>query len=109
MLRRMEERDEVEIRIALEEGLLSPEEASALRAEARRAGRSPLALIQERGGLSEETLASIRGELALTRDPEQPATLAPRPPEQPGMLAPSSSANASALDPAMPAWGRYQC
>jgi hypothetical protein len=50
---------EVEPRAALAEGLLSEQEADSLREEARRLERSPLALLRERGRLSEGTLNII--------------------------------------------------
>ncbi|WP_437721300.1 protein kinase domain-containing protein [Sorangium sp. So ce861] len=48
-----------EIRIALTEGLLSEQEAPALERDAAGTQRSPLALLLERGRLSEETYASL--------------------------------------------------
>ncbi|MGZ3457928.1 MAG: serine/threonine-protein kinase, partial [Archangium sp.] len=74
---------EVELRAALAEGLVSEQEAGPLREEARRLERSPLALLRERGRLSEGTLismmAQVRGatpQVADARDesaPEVPA------------------------------------
>jgi predicted Ser/Thr protein kinase len=49
-----------EIQIAIEEGILTQQEADTIREEARRLGRSPLALLRERGRFSEETLASLQ-------------------------------------------------
>ncbi|QRK09581.1 protein kinase [Archangium violaceum] len=57
----MHEEHEVELRVAVAEGLLSREEVDALREEAGRAGMSPLRLLVERGRLSEESLVSLRG------------------------------------------------
>ncbi|WP_326522543.1 protein kinase domain-containing protein [Archangium lipolyticum] len=54
-----------ELRMAIVEGLLSKEEAGALREEALRQARSPLELLVERGRLSAETLASLRKEVRL--------------------------------------------
>jgi tetratricopeptide (TPR) repeat protein/predicted Ser/Thr protein kinase len=53
---------EVELRIAVAEGILSREDADALAAEARQKRQSPLALLVERGRLSEEIFASLRAE-----------------------------------------------
>ncbi|ATB36472.1 hypothetical protein CYFUS_001887 [Cystobacter fuscus] len=85
---------EVELRVALAEGLVSEQEADSLREEARRLERSPLALLRERGRLSEGTLlsmmAQVRGatpRVADARDEKAPET------------------------PAFPVsgWERYQC
>ncbi|HZH75353.1 MAG TPA: serine/threonine-protein kinase, partial [Archangium sp.] len=62
---------EMEIRIALNEGILTRQEAETLREEARRLGRSPLELLRERGRLSEETLASLQRQ-AAGPDKQQP-------------------------------------
>ncbi|MFE8605105.1 protein kinase [Archangium violaceum] len=51
-----------ELRMAVAEGLLSREEAEALRQEALRLGRPPLELLVERGRLSPDSLASLREE-----------------------------------------------
>ena len=59
MLPRMSGGHETEIWLAIDEGLLRRDEAEALLEEARRVGRGPLALLRERGRLSEETLASL--------------------------------------------------
>jgi serine/threonine-protein kinase len=53
---------EVELRIAVAEGILSREDADALAVEAREKRQSPLALLVERGRLSEATFASLRAE-----------------------------------------------
>ncbi|AGP40472.1 serine/threonine-protein kinase [Sorangium cellulosum] len=50
---------EAELRVALTEGLVTRAEADALGEEARDLKRSPLALLVERGKLTEETLASL--------------------------------------------------
>jgi predicted Ser/Thr protein kinase len=60
---------ETEIWLALDEGILSREESEALLEEARRLGRSPLALLHERGRVSKETLASL-----VKEGPETPAS-----------------------------------
>ncbi|RKG73493.1 hypothetical protein, partial [Corallococcus terminator] len=62
---------EAELRVALAEGLLSEEEAPALREEARRQARGPLALLRERGRLSEDSLMSM---LALARGGASPGS-----------------------------------
>lgn len=77
----MRDEYEMELRIALAEGLLSAEEAEALREEALRLNRSPLELLRERGRLTEQTLASLRG----------------GPPEEDSPAFP------------VPGWERYQC
>ncbi|HEX4420959.1 MAG TPA: protein kinase [Kofleriaceae bacterium] len=55
----MTDRLEVEIRIVVTEGILSREQASALRQEALQTGQSPLALLVARGRLSDESLRSL--------------------------------------------------
>src|SRR5690349_10497011 len=55
---------EEELLLALDEGLLSHEEAEALREEALRLERGPLELLRERGKLSEDTLLMLREELS---------------------------------------------
>jgi serine/threonine-protein kinase len=54
---------EVELRIAIAEGVLSREDADALAAEAHLKQQSPLALLVEQGRLSEETFASLLAEV----------------------------------------------
>jgi serine/threonine-protein kinase len=58
----MRELREVELRIAVAEGILSRADADALGEEARRKQQSPLALLVERGRLSEESCQSLRAE-----------------------------------------------
>jgi predicted Ser/Thr protein kinase len=91
---------EEELLLALDEGLLSQEEAGALREEALRLERSPLALLRERGRLSEDTLALLRGS-----QPEEAATLAPGTPAPVTPGAPSEP-----HEPAfpVPGWDRYE-
>jgi predicted Ser/Thr protein kinase len=90
---------ERELQIAVAEGVLSRSEADALAAEARLTQQSPLALLVERGRLSEESCRSLRAE-ALNDSARHGADLEgatlPLPP-------PSSEA------PAFPvaAWDRY--
>ncbi|WP_342377602.1 protein kinase [Myxococcus stipitatus] len=74
----MSEQDEVELRHALAEGLLSREECDALRSEAARLGRRPLELLKERGRLSEDTHASLLRLMLReedTRSPVAPVTV----------------------------------
>ncbi|WP_414641222.1 protein kinase domain-containing protein [Archangium sp.] len=122
---------EEELLLALDEGLLSHEEAEALREEALRRERGPLELLRERGRLSEDTLLMLREELSGEAtgqredtgrregpdtggaQPEEAATLAPgsaSPPSAPsGTPSPSVSGPAS-REPAfpVPGWDRYQ-
>jgi predicted Ser/Thr protein kinase len=63
---------EEELRLAVSEGMLSREEAEALREEALRLKRDPLELLLERGRLSEDTLASLR-RAPLSAAPAEPA------------------------------------
>jgi tetratricopeptide (TPR) repeat protein/predicted Ser/Thr protein kinase len=83
----MSERYEAELRHALAEGLLSRDEAEALRTEAARLGRGPLELLREQGRLSDDTLASLRrdaqADLAGPPPPGAPDTLTPRPAQTP--------------------------
>ena len=58
----MPELREVELRIAVAEGVLSRSEADALGEEARRKKQSPLALLVEQGRLSEDSFQSILAE-----------------------------------------------
>ncbi len=53
---------DVELRIAIAEGILSREHAGALADEARRKRQSPLSLLVEQGRLSEESFASLRAQ-----------------------------------------------
>jgi serine/threonine-protein kinase len=50
---------ELDLRIAVAEGIISRDEVEALREEARRLERRPLCLLVERGQLSEESLALL--------------------------------------------------
>ena len=58
----MAELREVELRIAVAEGVLSRAEADALGEEARRKKQSPLAILVEQGRLSEDSFQSILAE-----------------------------------------------
>jgi len=53
---------DVELRIAVAEGVLSRAEADALGEEAGLKHQSPLALLVERGRLSEESFASLQAQ-----------------------------------------------
>jgi serine/threonine-protein kinase len=89
-----------ELDVALAEGILRRDEVEALIAEARSLGQSPLDLLRERGRISEETLASLRGKTpdAAARDPEETLTVAPgRPSGDDGPVFP------------IPGWDRYRC
>jgi len=85
---------EVELRAALVEGLVSEQEADSLREEARRLERSPLALLRERGRLSEGTLISMMAQVrgATPRVAEARDEKAPEVPVFP-----------------VSGWERYQC
>jgi serine/threonine-protein kinase len=95
----MSELREVELQIAVAEGILSRADADALGEEARRKQRSPLALLVERGRLSEESCQSLRAE-ALHGS--APRVIDPDGPTLP-LLPPSAE------EPAFPvaAWERY--
>ncbi|HEX5749497.1 MAG TPA: protein kinase [Archangium sp.] len=111
---------EEELLLALDEGLLSHEEAGALREEALRLERGPFELLRERGLLSEDTLLMLREELSgedtgrHDSQPEQAATLAPVSPSPApsGPPSPSGSGSASSEPRApafpVPGWDRYQ-
>jgi hypothetical protein len=62
---------EAELQIAIAEGVLTPDEAAGLLAEACRLERSPLAILRERGKLSDGAFASSpsRSPPALLRRP----------------------------------------
>ncbi len=92
--------------MAVAEGLLSREEAEAIKEEAHRLGRNPLELLIERGRLSPDTLASLRREASSepvrdTGDPHNDSTLE---------LPPREEQRATDV-PGFPVtgWKRYQC
>src|SRR5689334_8787989 len=62
MLDTMADLREAELRIVVAEGVVSRSEADALREEARRNQQSPLALLVERGRLSEDSFQSLLAE-----------------------------------------------
>ncbi|HEX8113867.1 MAG TPA: hypothetical protein VF516_39315 [Kofleriaceae bacterium] len=70
----MADRLDAEMRIVLAEGLLPRDEAAALRQEALDARQSPLALLVERGRLSERSYRSL---VALAFDDTSVANLDP--------------------------------
>jgi eukaryotic-like serine/threonine-protein kinase len=93
-----------ELRMAVAEGLLSREEAEALRQEALRLGRPPLELLVERGRLSPDSLVSLREELQeQTRSAMNPAddTVTVQRPSQKLPVV-------EATDFPVPGWERYQ-
>ncbi|QSQ24587.1 protein kinase [Pyxidicoccus parkwayensis] len=114
---RLNEVFEEELLLALDEGLVSHEEASALREEALRLERGPLQLLKERGRLTEHTLSLLREELtprgtgdSVSTDsgarPEEADTLTPPTPGRSGeALVPGA---ASLPDFPVPEWERYQ-
>ena len=75
--------DEAELKMALAEGLVSREDAEALRAEAARRGCSPLQLLVERGRISFDSLVSLREELGMAPVSEEGAPASEVPPEDP--------------------------
>ena len=93
-----------ELRMAVAEGLLSREEAEALREEALRLGRDPLELLVERGRLSEDTLVSLRKEsqeqTRSTQKPSDDTVTVQRPSRELPVL--------QAADFPVPGWERYQ-
>jgi serine/threonine-protein kinase len=132
----MHDKYEAELRMALAEGLISREEAGALREEALRTGYSPLRLLQARGLISEESVLALQPAggsdptptlLPRSEPAPTPATKpATRPASEPAFaptLVPRNSADGSkTLGPALtladrdkvdpqfpvPGWDRYQ-
>ncbi|MCP3166771.1 serine/threonine-protein kinase [Myxococcus qinghaiensis] len=106
---------EEELLLALDEGLVSTEEAAALREEALNLGRSPLELLREQGRLGEHTLSELREEVSRElggtrgQGPLEAATLDP---DTPVVAPPSTSAISEdpGVDPSFPVpdWDRYQ-
>ncbi|NOK23032.1 hypothetical protein, partial [Corallococcus carmarthensis] len=106
------ERDyETELWLAIDEGLVDREGARALREEAARLRRSPLELLRERGVLSEETLASLRG--VAPAAPSPPPAMGPDA-EETRTIAPARGGTPPAPRPPeaqafpLPGWERYQ-
>ena len=92
---------EMELRIAVAEGILSRPEADALGEEARKKKQSPLGLLVERGRISEQSFQSLLAEALndpawRAADQEGSASTLPVPPRSPD-------------EPAFPvaAWDRY--
>ncbi|NOK16346.1 serine/threonine-protein kinase [Corallococcus carmarthensis] len=90
--------EEAELRVALAEGLLREQEAAELREEARRRACGPLALLRERGRLSEDSLVSM---MALARGEATPGSISEPEPE------PAPEPESPAFP--VPGWERYQC
>ncbi len=98
--------NESDLRMAVAEGLLSREEAEALKAEAASLERDPLELLVERGRLSAETLALLREEARSepARDTgeqkQDDSTLNVPSPQERGVDVPGFPVSG---------WKRYQC
>nr|WP_225937477.1 serine/threonine-protein kinase [Myxococcus sp. RHSTA-1-4] len=98
-----------ELLLALDEGLISHEEAAPLREEALRRERGPLELLRERGRLTEDTLTLLREELSgmdTDREPLQPQQAATLTPVTPGAASEPPEPGVPAFP--VPDWGRYQ-
>jgi predicted Ser/Thr protein kinase len=93
---------EVELRIAVAQGILSREEADALAEEARQKRQNPLLLLKDRGRLSEETFVSLAAE-ALQGATLSGAALGDLPA---GLALPNGHVPGLPAFP-VPAWGRY--
>ncbi|WP_426753591.1 protein kinase domain-containing protein [Myxococcus sp. Y35] len=107
---RLSETYEEELLLAMDEGLLSGEEAAALREEALRLRRGPLELLRERGRLSEDSLMALREELAAeSTDPgaARPLEAPTLTPATPGVAQPASPMP-DGTDFPIPDWDRYQ-
>jgi serine/threonine-protein kinase len=104
MLAPMADPDEIELRVALAEGILSRSEADVLAAEARRTRRSPLALLVAQGRLSEHSVASLIAE--ALRDPDRRAEALA---QTVTSAAPHAAESESAPETAFPiaGWERY--
>ncbi|HWO20646.1 MAG TPA: protein kinase [Kofleriaceae bacterium] len=95
---------EVELEIAVAEGILPRADADGLRDEARRQQRSPLALLLAQGRLSPDSFASLQAEAASARaaepafDPDAPMVL------DKGLAAPRMPAGPAFP---VPGWDRY--
>ncbi|HZI16142.1 MAG TPA: serine/threonine-protein kinase, partial [Myxococcus sp.] len=99
----MHEEHDVELRLAVSKGFITPDEIEALRLESRRQSRSPLELLGERGLISEQTLARLRGAF------ERTATLN-NPPGAATLQVDSARDNAPLQEAVFPVsgWERYQ-
>ena len=104
MLAPMAELRDVELRIALAEGVVTRDEAEALADEARKKKQSPLALLVERGRLSEDSFQSMLAE-ALN----DPAVRGTSPPGSASTYTMQGGQEPRPAEPAFPvaAWDRY--
>jgi serine/threonine-protein kinase len=109
----LSEQHDSELRMAVAEGLLSREEAEAIKEEASRLGRNPIELLVERGRLSADTLASLRREATSepARDTDEPARDTGEPPDDAATLQLTPREERGADVPGFPVtdWKRYQC
>ncbi|GHG81883.1 hypothetical protein GCM10012319_35550 [Comamonas sp. KCTC 72670] len=108
---RLSETYEEELLLAMDEGLLSGEEAEALREEALRLRRGPLDLLRERGRISEDSVAALRGELSAdSTDPgaARPLEAATLTPVTPGVAPPVARSEPDEATFPIPDWDRYQ-
>nr|WP_211194214.1 serine/threonine-protein kinase [Pyxidicoccus fallax] len=100
---------EEELLLALDEGLISREEAAPLREEALRRRRGPLELLRERGRLTDDTLTVLRDELSSSdphrglHRPQEAATLTPATPDD---ILPPPEPGVPTFP--VPDWDRYQ-
>jgi serine/threonine-protein kinase len=99
--------------MAVAEGLLSREEAEAIKEEASRLGRNPMELLVERGRLSADTLASLRREATPepVRDTGEPARDTGEPRDNDATLPVTPREEKGTDVPGFPVtgWKRYQC
>jgi serine/threonine-protein kinase len=96
---------ESELRMALEQGIISQQEVEALRERARSHARTPLELLHEQGLISEQTHAALQQTLRAAAQPDG-RSLA-----EPLTLEPNSARDGGAPDQAsfpVPGWERYQ-
>jgi len=102
-----------ELRMAVAEGLLSREEAEAVKEEASRLGRNPMELLVERGRLSADTLASLRREATSepARDTGEPARDTGEPHDNDATLQLTPREQPATDVPGFPVtdWKRYRC
>jgi serine/threonine-protein kinase len=99
--------------MAVAEGLLSREEAEAVKEEASRLGRNPMELLVERGRLSADTLASLRREATSepARDTGEPARDTGEPHDNDATLQLTPREQPATDVPGFPVtdWKRYRC
>ncbi|RKH36185.1 serine/threonine-protein kinase [Corallococcus praedator] len=103
---RHQELYEEEVLLALDEGLLSSEEAAALREDALRLHRGPLELLKERGRLTENTLDLLRKDLARERTDRGGAPIQEAPTLSTAPPAATDADGAPAFP--VPGWDRYE-